>query len=530
VPIFGLLIWMQQRLRGEWRVAQSERLRATSAQAQYHLLLQTTDQGIFGLDAGGRCTFVNRAAADMLGYATHELLGQPLHARLYHGDGSICAEDRCPMQLVMVKEQRYRLVEYLLWRKNGVSLEVEASAFHLDNSDIDTKFVVTFMDTLERKQRTQALLQYQRQLQSLASQLRKTEEQVRHRLATDLHDNLAQILALCRMKLGSLQRTVPESVKASLTSVVDLINDALRYTRELMSDLRPPILGDERDLGAAVQWVTEKLQRYGLTVTVIDDHRPKPLEPDVLRIVYQSLHELLFNVLKHTQTTAATVVLRRFGKYLVMEVRDRGTGFREGAQKAPTREGGFGLFNMREQIASVGGRMKIASTAAAGSRVTIVLPLEVAPSPVQASSDSARGGEPAHRHLPDQQARIRILLVDDHQIMREGLRTMIEGENDCEVVAEAGDGQMAIELAATLRPDIIVMDINMPKVNGLEATRRIKRMMPEVAIIGLSVQEDPALEQLMFEAGASAYLSKGTAFHLVCDTIRQIYFKQQQHA
>lgn len=386
------------------------------------------------------------------------------------------------------------------------------------------------MDILERKQRTQALLQYQEQLQSLASQLRKTEEQVRQRLATDLHDNLAQMLALCRMKLGSLQRTVPQSLKASLASVVDLINEALRYTRELMSDLRPPILGDERDLGAAVHWVTEKLQRYGLTVTVIDDHKPKPLQADVLRIVYQSLHELLFNVLKHTQTTSATVVLRRFGKYLLMEVRDRGTGFREGFHKAPTRQGGFGLFNMREQIASVGGRMKITSTATTGSRVTVVLPLEVAPSPVQTSNDSARDGETARPHPSDKQARIRILLVDDHQIMREGLRTLIEGEKDCEVVAEAGDGQMAIELASTLRPDVVVMDINMPKMNGLEATRRIKRMMPEVAVIGLSVQEDPTLEQLMFEAGASVYLSKGTAFHLVCDAIRQMYLKQQQHA
>ena len=530
LPIFGLLIWMQQRLRQEWLVARGERLRATSAQAQYHVLLQTTDQGIFGLDAGGRCTFVNRAAVEMLGYEPSELLGQPLHDVLYHGAGNPCVPDTCPLQQAFTKGRRYRLAEHVLWKKDGSPLDVEGSAFRLGDSRSPTTFVVTFMDILERKQRTEALLQYQEQLQSLASQLRKTEEDVRQRLATDLHDNLAQMLALCRMKLGSLHRTAPEAEKPALTSVVDLINDALRYTRELMSDLRPPMLGDERDLGAAVQWVTEKLERYGLAVTVLDDHKAKPLNPDVLRIAYQSLHELLFNVLKHAGTASAIVVLRRFGRYFVMEVRDQGAGFRETAFKGPTRQGGFGLFNMREQIQRAGGRMRIKSAPSTGSRVVIVLPLRAEPAVPHTGGPAAEGGEQMPSHAAEKHATIRILLVDDHQIMREGLRTMIEGEKDCEVIAEAGDGQMAVELASTLRPDVIVMDINMPRVNGLEATRRIKRMLPEIAIIGLSVQEDPTLEQFMYDAGASAYLSKGTAFNLVCDTIRQAYVKQQQHA
>jgi DNA-binding NarL/FixJ family response regulator len=106
--------------------------------------------------------------------------------------------------------------------------------------------------------------------------------------------------------------------------------------------------------------------------------------------------------------------------------------------------------------------------------------------------------------------------------MRQGLRSLLEGEPGFEVAAEAMDGELAVQLAESLHPDVILMDINMPKLNGVEATRRIKHRFPEIAVIGLSMHEDPKLEQLMSEAGASAYLSKGKAFNTVCDTIRRL--------
>lgn len=340
VPIFWLLMWMKGRLRKEWRVAQAERLRATAAQAQYHLLLQTTDQGIFGLDDRGRCTFINRAAAGMLGYDPDDLLGKRLHEQLHQGsEGASCSHDGCMVLRVLSTGRGERLTEQTFRRKDGASFDVECSAFPLGQDGSRTAFVFTCMDIVERKQRTHELLQYQARLQRLAGQLRNTEEQVRQRLATELHDNLAQTLALCHMKLASFQRMVPTDVRTSLAPVAELIKEALRATRELMGDLRPPTLGNEGDLATAVQWVTAKLERHGLGVTVIDDRKPKPLDPDMLRIAHQSLHELLFNVLKHAQATSAVVRLRRIGGYLAMQVRDHGIGFTEQEWKAPTQAG-----------------------------------------------------------------------------------------------------------------------------------------------------------------------------------------------
>ncbi len=459
----------------------------------------------------------------MLGYTPDELLGRSFHDQV-HDRGNAPCDDRCVLVRALSNRYSTRLAEQKFHRKDGVVLDVECSAFPVTEDSRTTDFVFTFMDITERKQRTQALLQYQGRLQSLATQLRKADELARQRLATELHDNLAQTLALCRMKLVALSRATTPSITSGIVPVTGLLKEALSVTRQLMSDLQPPILGDDGDLAAAVQWVTAKLQRHGLTVRVVDDGRRKLLDPDVLRIAHQSLHELLFNVLKHAQATEATVRLRRIGGYLAIQVKDCGAGFHMEDKQVPTQEGGFGLFNLREQLRTIGGHIRVSSRLGRGSRVTILLPLRTLSTistPAGHQEDQTDAAAMAGS-AEDHSIQIRILLVDDHQIMRQGLRSMLESEPGFEIAAEAVDGEMAMELAASVHPDVILMDINMPKLNGVEATRRIKHRFPDIAVIGLSMHEDPKVEQLMYEAGASAYLSKGTAINSVCDTIRQM--------
>jgi PAS domain S-box-containing protein len=522
VPIFYLLIWMQKRWRKEWQLGQAERLRATTAEAQYHLLLQTTDQGIFGVDHNGRCTFINRSAAQMLGYTPHDLLGHSLHD-LVHPGGKAPCDDRCVLVGALSQRNSTPLAEQVFRRKDGTVLDVECSAFPLTEDSRTTDFVFTFMDITERKQRTKELLQYQGCLQSLAAQLCKADEMARQRLASELHDNLAQTLALCQMKLMALSRTTTPPLAADIAPVTDLLNEAMTVTRQLMRDLRPPTLGGDGDLITAVQWVKAKLERHGLAVRVVDDGKRKLIDADVLRVAYQSLHELLFNVLKHAHVSEAMVRLRRIENYLAIQVKDYGAGFQKEATKVPTHEGGFGLFNLHEQLRSIGGHIRVSSVPGRGTRVTILLPLQthsvVTPAGHQVDRTATTAAPGTSEVHPEQ---IRILLVDDHQIMRQGLRSMLESEPGFEVAAEAVDGTMAVDLAASIHPDVILMDINLPKLNGVGATRFIKDRFPDIAVIGLSMHEDPKLEQLMYEVGASAYFSKGTAFSIVSDTIRQV--------
>ena len=106
---------------------------------------------------------------------------------------------------------------------------------------------------------------------------------------------------------------------------------------------------------------------------------------------------------------------------------------------------------------------------------------------------------------------IRLMLVDDHQVIRTGLKSFLQTQPDLEVVAEAGTGQEAIALALETRPDIIIMDISMPEMDGLEATRQLKEKWPQVTVLALTVHEDKFYFMKMLEAGASGYLTKQAA-------------------
>jgi DNA-binding NarL/FixJ family response regulator len=116
----------------------------------------------------------------------------------------------------------------------------------------------------------------------------------------------------------------------------------------------------------------------------------------------------------------------------------------------------------------------------------------------------------------------RILIVDDHSIMRDGLRALLEKEEGMSVVAEAGDGRSAVELALEHRPDVVVMDVGLPELNGVEATRRIVRQVPGVKVLGLSMHAEMRFVAEMLRAGASGYLLKDSAFDELARAIRTV--------
>ncbi len=117
---------------------------------------------------------------------------------------------------------------------------------------------------------------------------------------------------------------------------------------------------------------------------------------------------------------------------------------------------------------------------------------------------------------------IRVLLSDDHRIVREGLRTLLDKESDIEVVGEAEDGRSTLELAKKLKPQVVVMDISMPDLNGMDATRKIIEEAPGVKVLTLSMHTDQRFVERMLEAGATGYLAKDCAFEELARAIRTL--------
>jgi len=119
--------------------------------------------------------------------------------------------------------------------------------------------------------------------------------------------------------------------------------------------------------------------------------------------------------------------------------------------------------------------------------------------------------------------KIRVIIADDHVVVREGTCQLLEREDDLEVVGEAGDGEEAVRLATKVRPDVAIIDIAMPRLNGIEATRQIKALLPTTAVLILTAYDDDQYIFALLEAGAAGYLLKSVRGRELIDAVRAVH-------
>jgi PAS domain S-box-containing protein len=409
--------------------------------------------------------------------------------------------------------------------------------------------LVTMQDITRRKQaeevveRARAELEVRvtertAQLRALTAELIQSEERERRRIARLLHDDLQQLLMAAKLHV-EIARGRPEGkpLAGELRQIEEMIAESGAAARELSHELSPSIL-HEYGLVAGLRWLGRWMhEKHGLTVRVVGTTAPDAVEPEVAVLLFQSVRELLFNVVKHAGVKRASV---RIGSTpdggIEIRVSDKGRG----VKTPPTRVGrpartGFGLFSVRERIEFLGGRMEIESTPGRGCCFRLSAPLRKAPEPLpsaRAKDLSSRrqpehptpeptaGSRAAKRPATAPPAKIRVLLVDDHQVVREGLTTLLAQCPDLAVVGQAADGHAAIELAATLQPQVVLMDVNMPRLNGIEATRQIAAAWPRIKVIGLTMHTDESCYNAMRAAGAMDCLAKNGPTETLLHAIR----------
>lgn len=387
-------------------------------------------------------------------------------------------------------------------------------------------------EELERQvaERTRELLRSEDRLRAMVTDLTLTEQRERKRLATELHDHLQQILVLGKLTIGQGKRVAAggSSSEEILEKVDDIFSDALTYTRTLVSDLSPSVLRDH-GLAAALRWLGLYMQKHGLTVTVtVLEDQELTLPEDQVTLLFQSVRELLINSVKYAGTGEATLTMEQGEGNLCITVSDEGKGFDPEAA-AGTPSGGmsskFGLYSIQERMRALGGSFDIHSVPGKGTTAMLVVPLARKTDDtglnlqVAATRDSSGLGLSPSTAAPQQT--ITVLLVDDHLMVRQGLRAVLDAYADVEVVGEAGNGEEAVRLADQLRPSVVVMDINMPTMNGIEATRQIMQRYPETIIMGLSVNATQDNEEAMKRAGAITLMTKEAAVEQLHDAIQE---------
>lgn len=497
------------------------------SEAHFRMLADATPVMVCIAGVDQSYTWLNKSWLDYTGRALEDELGNGWSAGIYPADVTECLEiyashftRREPFEMeyrLRKADDRYGSILHrgvpLFTSDRTFAGYLHASIDITDRKQSEARLQRWTVELEERvHERTEALVRSQERLRALASDLSSTEQQERRRLATELHDYLAQLLVVGRMKLGQAKPLIHDSkTQKILNEADDVLSQSLDYTRFLVAELSPQVLY-QFGLPAALKWLGGQMKTHGLIVTVHCGSAQVFMAEEIAVIIYQSVRELLFNVVKHAGTNEASISLVCEEDHTVrVTVTDRGCGFNPTVILEPDRQlpGRFGLFNVQERVEAAGGKFDMTSSPGMGTSITLTAAL----GPSQTAPSAPTMGSPIDRvfsAIPTSQ-RLRILLVDDHAMVRQGLRSVLESYPDLEVIGEAGDGETAVSLTDRLQPDVVVMDINMPRIDGIEATRRIIARHPDMIVIGLSVQNERHIEDMMVDAGAAVFVTKERA-------------------
>jgi PAS domain S-box-containing protein len=383
-------------------------------QHQMELLLESTGEGIFGIDLEGRCTFINRAGARMLGYEPAAVRGQNMHALTHHSraDGNPYPDVECPIFNAFRQGLACRIDSEVFWRRDSTSFAVEYSSHPIMDGERVRGAVITFVDITDRKrasdelkrakdelelrvmERTRELSAALGQLRELAAYSESVREDERTRIAREVHDELGSLLVAMKMDVNWLDKRLGEQQSRDAVAAQDmrermrckcrnmsrLIENAVDNVGRIITDLRPSIL-DHQGLWAALEWHAHEFLpaaelQLDWRASVPDDlELPEPEAMAVFRI----FQEMLSNVVRHAKASRVAI---RLGvepadgpaRRLCIVVRDDGCGALPQAFEAPDA---YGVMGMRERARHFGGIVHISSQIGRGSTCSIVWPLSI---------------------------------------------------------------------------------------------------------------------------------------------------------
>ena len=297
----------------------------------------------------------------------------------------------------------------------------------------------------------------------------------RRRVRLDLHDGIGPTLASIRLRLLSLKRRLP--AEPSVDDLIDQTADAIREVRRIVDGLQPSILEDLGLVPALQILVADTRQASGIDVTISTDADLSDLPAHISTTSYRVVAEGLANVVRHSKSSVCTIQLTRLADQLDIAIRDNGCGF------DPTIPDGDGSA-LDRQPSERGGWRRLDQQ-------------------YRGRRDDDRREVAGMKASP-----LRVVIADDHPVFRDGLAHLIGDLDGIDVVAVAANGHEVVELAERVAPDVIIMDLRMPELDGIEATRRITAADPSIGVVVLTMFEEDELLLAAVRAGARGYLLK----------------------
>lgn len=486
------------------------------AEHPYRLLVETIEEGAATLSDDGTVLYSNKSFAAFFGVPLERFIGTPLQSLLSGNDAEFLKT------LVMGAKLASTRGEIRLQGKNGKPRTIRLTLSPNRELGLEAICVVA-TELTEIVDANQALRVTETSLRQLSARLLQLQDEERRRIARDLHDITGQKIAVLSMSLDRLARLTeqrkPEG-KACIKESRDIVTQIGEEIRTLSYILHPPLL-DECGLASAVHWYAEGFQkRSGIKLEVeVESDLPR-LPGEAETTLFRVVQESLTNVHRYSGSSSAKIRISKTSGEVLLEVIDYGHGIKSGAPRGKLDASaplGVGIPGMRERLHQLGGELTV-DFGTNGTRVAATLPVRKVADGESEESETALSLAISSA----EDARRRILIADDHELMRRGLRGLLESHDEWAVCGEAVEGSEAVRKSTELKPDLVIMDVNLPGLSGIEAAQQIRLEREATKILFFTVHDSDEIIREIMGVGALGYVAKSRASQDLIEAVRMV--------
>jgi two-component system, NarL family, sensor kinase len=473
-------------------------------------LLDVLDIGVANVTPHGQVRYANRRFVEILGIPRHrDLTGDYL--KKY-----VSAESWESLDAALAEAVHGTLEGQMNIYTGEKSKVLRLTLVPIKEEYGEVSISLEAHEVTELVETSRALHESEASLQSLSGRILYVQDEERRRIARELHDNTGQELAVIAIGLDQLAASPdqpPERVRQQVRDCVQMVHKVEDEIRTLSYLLHPPLL-DQLGLGAALKWYAEGFsKRSGIHVQTDVPQKSPRFSTDREIALFRVVQESLANVLRHSGSRTARLMFSVSDDVARVSVEDEGHGM-DTHKLAAANAGktlGVGIGGMRERMRQLGGKLEIHSHPGR-TRIVASLPVtQISPQEATLAGVEERAHEDEGIQVSSNGARKRILVADDHEVTRRGIRSLFAGEPDFEIVGEASDGLEAVVKAKELKPDLIIMDLIMPRVGGFTAVNKIHECGLPTKILIVTTHSFAGLERAIRAAGCDGFVLKSNA-------------------